>query len=600
MLKKAGYLFVYFRGEEENGEQVHFAISRDGLHWEDLNRGNPVLLSCVGEKGVRDPFIIRSPIEKKYYIIATDLRIANNKGWHAAQYKGSKNIIVWESKDLLHWSKERICEVGFPEAGCVWAPEAIYDEDKNAFLVYWASMVMEKGETVAKQRIYASYTEDFIHFTKPEKYLERENHVIDTTIIKEGSYYYRFSKDETTKNIRIDRNTSLERSGFIEVPAPMLNGLAGVEGPAVFKFEDREEWCLLVDQYATEGGYLPFVTNDLASGEFRILNPEEYSLGIKKRHGSVLKLTEKEYEELEVAWGAKNPIIGGLYADPDIVKFDDTYYIYPTTDGFLHWSGCQFKVFSSKDLLDWKDEGVILDLKGDQVAWATGSAWAPAIAERNGKYYFYFCGKREDGISCIGVAVADKPVGPFVAKREPLLSPETVKAAGVSVSQVIDPSIYTEEEDGTQYLLFGNGAGAIVQLEENMVQVCTETMKNIQGLYDFREAVTVFKRNGKYHFTWSCDDTGSEDYHVNYGTADALYGQVQFRGTVLSKKPEKNILGTGHHSIYKVPDNDLYLIAYHRFGTPLEKYPEEKGCHREICLDEVTFDKDGFMNVVEL
>ena len=598
MTQKEGYLFIHFRGENETGEQIYFAISQDGLHWEDLNDSKPVLMSDIGEKGIRDPFIIRSPKDGKYYIIATDLRIANEKGWQTAQYAGSRNIIVWESTDLLHWSKERSCEVGIPGAGCVWAPEAIYDEEKKAFLVFWASMVKEDGENEAKQRIYACYTEDFIHFTNPEKYMERENHVIDTTIIKEGSYYYRFYKDETTKNICMDRSTSLEKDTFTEVTAPVLSELSGVEGPIVFRFADREEWCLLVDQYATEGGYLPLVTNDLSKGQFRIMKPEEYSMGKKKRHGTVISLTNKEYELLREAYGRKNPIIEGLYADPDITKFNSTYYIYPTSDGFTDWSGSKFKVFSSENLNDWQDEGIILDLNTNQVEWAIGCAWAPAIAEKNGKYYFYFCGKREDGISCIGVAVADTPVGPFTAGKQPLVTPEMLQDTSVKVGQVIDPSIYIE--DGNYYLLFGNGAGAIVKLEDNMMGICPESMKNIDGLEDFREAVTVLKRGSKYHFTWSCDDTGSEDYHVKYGTADTLYGPVTFHSTILSKRKEKNILGTGHHSIYKLLEEESYLIAYHRFATPLEKYPEGKGFNREICLGEVTFDAEGYMNVVEV
>ncbi|MGB4658178.1 MAG: family 43 glycosylhydrolase [Mobilitalea sp.] len=598
MMQKEGYLFIHFRGESEEGEQIYFAISQDGLHWEDLKEGKPVLLSGIGEKGVRDPFIIRSPKEEKYYIIATDLRIANEKGWQTAQYTGSRNIIIWESSDLIHWSKERSCEVGIPGAGCVWAPEAIYDEEKKAFFVFWASMVKEDGEQEAKQRIYASYTEDFIRFTNPEKYMERENHVIDTTIIKEGSYYYRFYKDETSKNICMDRSISLEKDSFSQVDSTALSELSGVEGPIIFWLADKEEWCLLVDQYAIEGGYLPLVTKDLSSGKFQIMEQEEYYMGKKKRHGTVISLSVLEYERLREVYGRKNPVIEGLYADPDIAKFNDTYYIYPTSDGFVNWSGSKFKAFSSENLIDWKDEGILLDLNSNQVPWAVGCAWAPAIAERNGKYYFYFCGKREDGISCIGCAVAETPVGPFTAGLKPLLSPEMLQGTGVEVSQVIDPSIY--EEDGNYYLLFGNGAGAIVRLEDNMMDICIETMKNIDGLKDFREAVTVIKRNDKYHFTWSCDDTGSEDYHVNYGTADTLYGPVVLHHTILSKRIEKNVLGTGHHSIYKVPKENRYLIAYHRFATPLEKYPEGKGFHREVCLGEVTFDAEGYMNIVEI
>ncbi|MCM3630553.1 glycoside hydrolase family 43 protein [Paenibacillus glycanilyticus] len=297
------YLFVHFTGEHEDGEQVYFSVSRDGLHWNDLNEGKPVLQSGIGEKGVRDPFVIRSPLDNKFYIIATDLRIASDKGWDAAQHRGSRSIIVWESFDLVHWSKERSAEIALPYAGCVWAPESIFDEEAGEHLMFWASMVKE-GDNEPKQIIYSSRTKDFTAFTKPEKYIERGNHVIDTTIIREGDAYYRYSKDETTKCITVESSGSLSPSTFSELHSPVLDNLFGVEGPEVFKFNDRNEWCLMVDQYATGKGYLPLITEDLSSGQFRILNPEEYNLGAtKKRHGSFLNLTETEYNALTEAWG---------------------------------------------------------------------------------------------------------------------------------------------------------------------------------------------------------------------------------------------------------------------------------------------------------
>ncbi|WP_458127006.1 family 43 glycosylhydrolase [Paenibacillus sp. Z3-2] len=155
------------------------------------------------------------------------------------------------------------------------------------------------------------------------------------------------------------------------------------------------------------------------------------------------------------------------------------------------------------------------------MVWASGNAWAPAIASRNEQFYFYFCGKMLNGESAIGVAVANTPVGPFLAEPQPLITMEQLKHLDITMGQAIDPSIYVED-DGRTYLLFGNGHAAIVELEENMTSVVEETMSNLTGLHDFREAVTVLKHGGRYHFTWSCDDTGSEDYHVNYGTSEQL------------------------------------------------------------------------------
>lgn len=299
-----GYLFVYFTVEDEGGEQVYFSLSEDGLHWKDLNNGQPVLKSGIGECGVRDPFIIRSPLDQKFYIIATDLRIASGKGWDTAQYSGSQSIIVWESIDLVHWSQERSVDVDIPDAGCVWAPESIYDEETEEHLIFWASMVQRDGNP-HKQIIYSFRTKDFKSFSKPEIYIERDNHIIDTTIIKEGDFYYRFSKDETKKCITVERSSSLSRSSFVDLKSPVLDSLLGVEGPAVFKFNDRNEWCLMVDQFAAGKGYLPLVTEDLFSGHFQSLSADEYHLGSTlKRHGSILNITRDEYEALVNAWSS--------------------------------------------------------------------------------------------------------------------------------------------------------------------------------------------------------------------------------------------------------------------------------------------------------
>jgi hypothetical protein len=595
-----GYLLVHFIGEQPDGEQVYFSYSEDGLFWKDLNGGQPVLYSELGEKGVRDPFIVRSPKDGKFYLIATDLRIANGKGWSNAVNEGSRDMIVWESNDLVNWSAPWSVTLAIPGAGCLWAPETIYDEAADEFLVFWASATTDLGESERKHKIYSARTKDFRSFTSAERYIVRDNHIIDTTIIEHNGAFYRYSKDETTKNIRVERGTSLDKDAFTNVNAPVLEALLGVEGPQIFKFNDRDEWCLIVDRFAEGKGYLPLVTSDLASGQFRVLEDGQFDLGkTKKRHGGVMPITAAECARLIAVFGDGHQILPGQFADPDIAKFGDKYYIYPTTDGFDGWSGTQFHVFSSDDRRLWKDEGIILDLATDDVPWAIGSAWAPAIAMRNDRYYYYFCGKEPNGQSAIGVAVADTPTGPFRAQPEPLVTMSMMKRLGIKMGQTIDPSIYIEE-DGTPYLLFGNAEGAIVQLGDDMVSVMEDTMANIDGLHDFREAVTVLKRGGLYHFTWSCDDTGSENYHVNYGTSESLYGPVTFHYTILEKNKDKDMLGTAHHSIMREPGRDQYWIAYHRFVTPLTRFTEGKGFHRETCLGELFFGEDGLMKRVEL
>lgn len=294
-----GYLFVHFIGESVKGEQIYFSVSRDGLHWTDLNHGKPVIESHVGEKGLRDPFILRNKLDGRFYIIATDLCINAGKGWGAAQYEGSRNLMVMSSENLTDWTEPEAVEIGIKGAGCVWAPEAVYDEKEKNYLAFWASMVKNPGDQEPKQRIYAARTTDFKNFTEPQLYIERENHVIDTTIVENNGIYYRFSKDETTKNIIADKSKDVGSTDFEELKAPEVNKLTGVEGPLCFPFNDRDEWCLMVDQFATDGGYLPIITKDMASGEFRVLEKSEYDMGeTKKRHGSVLNITSDEYQRL--------------------------------------------------------------------------------------------------------------------------------------------------------------------------------------------------------------------------------------------------------------------------------------------------------------
>lgn len=294
----AGYLFAHFVGEQKNGEQIYFSISKDGLNWTDLNDGKPVLVSHIGELGVRDPFIVKNEDSNKFYLIATDLRIEAGKGWGAAQYEGSRDIIVWESEDLVGWSEERSVTIGVEGAGCVWAPESVYDKEKKEFFVFWASMVKLEGDENPKQRIYAAYTKDFKTFSEPFVYLETGNHVIDSTIVEEHGWYYRFTKDETTKTIRLDRSKELASTEYEKVQSDFLDKLYGVEGPECYKLPDGR-WCLIVDRFAAKKGYLPLICSNLASGVFEEASPESYSLGVSlKRHGGVINITDEQYERL--------------------------------------------------------------------------------------------------------------------------------------------------------------------------------------------------------------------------------------------------------------------------------------------------------------
>lgn len=298
------YLFTHFIGEQPQGEQIYFSLSHDGLHWNDLNFSKPVICSKVGECGLRDPFLIRLADGSGFVIIATDLCIANGNGWTAAVTEGSKSLAVMRSKDLVHWSEPVLVRVSVDQAGCTWAPEAVYDEKRGEYLVFWASMVKLDNDTEPKQRIYCAWTKDFKQFTQAEIFMERKNHVIDSTMTYFDGLYYRFSKDETTKNIRTDVSPDLVREHFKDVSVPCLEAIYGVEGPEIYYLEERKQWCLIVDRFAEHKGYLPLLCNDLKKLDFTPLAESEFSMGnTVKRHGSVVTITQEEYDRMAEFFG---------------------------------------------------------------------------------------------------------------------------------------------------------------------------------------------------------------------------------------------------------------------------------------------------------
>lgn len=298
-----GYLFVTFKGEQNPmTEQLYFALSRDGRNWQALNHGEPMLVSQLGEKGVRDPYLLRAHDGKKFFLIATDLSIALNHDWGRAVTAGSRSIVIWESTDLVKWSEPRLVAVAPEDAGCTWAPEAVYDEDAGDYLVFWASTT--KRDNFAKQRIWAARTKDFRTFSAPFIYIEKPQHVIDTTIVRDGAKYYRFTKDETFKAVTMEESAKLA-GPWRDVEGFSLAKLVGYEGPECYSLQtapgEPPTWCLILDHYAKGEGYQPFTTHDLASGQFT--PAAGFVFPFRFRHGSVLPLTEAEYRAIEAAAG---------------------------------------------------------------------------------------------------------------------------------------------------------------------------------------------------------------------------------------------------------------------------------------------------------
>lgn len=297
-----------------------------------------------------------------------------------------------------------------------------------------------------------------------------------------------------------------------------------------------------------------------------------------------------------------NPILAGLHADPEVLYSNQTgrYYIYTTTDGTPHWGGWYFTAFSSSDLTLWRYEGIVLNLPRD-TRWASGNAWAPAIIERKEgdryRYYFYYSGETGHG-KAIGVAVGERPTGPFKDVGHPIVDQ---RPAGLKNGQQIDVDVFQDPVSGRYYLYWGNGYMAGAELNDDLLSIKPETMRvltphggTLQD-YKYREGTYVFWRKGKYYFLWSVDDTGSPNYHVAYGTADSPLGPITVAKdpVVLEQDPAHEIYGTAHNSVLQIPGRDEWYIVYHRINKNYLPKNLSPGTHRETCIDRMYFNDNG-------
>lgn len=213
-------------------------------------------------------------------------------------------------------------------------------------------------------------------------------------------------------------------------------------------------------------------------------------------------------------------------------------------------AGVFFMYFSSDDLIHWTNEGEILDLSSNQVSWAIGNAWAPTIAEIKNedgsyKYFFYYSGNAGN-MKKIGVAISDNPIGPFIDIGKPMISnlPKGVNG------QLIDGDVFIDPNTNKRYFYFGNGFLAVVELNDDMISINENSIKIITPVggtiydYAYREAPHVFYRKGIYYFIWSVDDTGSDNYHIAYGTSLSPTGPISLPSDpiILIKDSEKKYM----------------------------------------------------------
>ena len=282
------YLFSYFKDNGQDG--LHLAYSMDGYQWHALNKDSAVLQPAVAkDKLMRDPCIVRGA-DNQFHMVWT---VSWNDG----------GIGYASSPDLIHWSRQQFIPVmkDEPTARNCWAPEITYDNISKTYMIYWATTIpgrFMEGDTAGddkyNHRMYYVTTKDFTTFSSTKLLYNRGFNVIDATIQKDGRRYVMFLKDETKnppqKNIRVAFSNAF--TGGYGKPSAPITGNYWAEGPTAIKIGGN--WMVYFDKY-TKHMYGAVTSPDLINWT-DISDRVHFPQGT--RHGTVLKITRKEFEKL--------------------------------------------------------------------------------------------------------------------------------------------------------------------------------------------------------------------------------------------------------------------------------------------------------------
>lgn len=286
-----------------------------------------------------------------------------------------------------------------------------------------------------------------------------------------------------------------------------------------------------------------------------------------------------------------NPVVEGWYADPEGAVFGDHYWIFPTFSA-AYDEQVFFDAFSSPDLIRWTKHPRILDTTA--VAWADSAMWAPAVVEKDGRYWFFFAAndiQSDDALGGIGVAVADRPEGPYADwLGRPLID------AFHHGAQPIDQFVFHDGDDW--WIYYGGWRHAnVARLNDDFTGFIPfedgSVFREITP-EGYVEGPFMLKRNGRYYFMWSEGGWTGDDYRVAYAMADSPLGPFERVGTILQQDPAI-ATGAGHHSVIQAPGTGEYYIIYHR--RPI---PNQGRDHRVTCIDRLEFEDDGTIRPVTI
>lgn len=287
---------------------------------------------------------------------------------------------------------------------------------------------------------------------------------------------------------------------------------------------------------------------------------------------------------------AANPLMDG--ADPHVAVSGGSYWLYPTEP---HSRQPIFAAYRSADLGNWKREGTILEL--DRIPWVKAdgaprhAAWAPAVAEKGGRFYLYFSvGPQNPTPSRIGVAVGNSPAGPFTDSGQALLT-------GGNGFEAIDPMVFVDPRDGKAWLYAGGSAGAklrVFELTEDMTHLKREAP--IAQPRNFTEGAFMHLRGKTYYLSYSHGRWNDASYSVHYSTAASPTGPWDYRGAILESDARHQ--GPGHHSFVENPGTHEWFIVYHRWETSKKDGPFSGG--RKLAVERIEFDAKGLIRPIPM
>ena len=288
------YLFAYFLGNSPEQERLSYAVSLDGYHFKALNGGRAVWKSGVGTECLRDPYIFKGE-DGLYHMLATDMK--SSLGWNS-----NRNLISAKSTDLVHWFDESLIEIAnkYPNmqnADRAWAPQAIYDREKDSYMIYFAARVPGTDDRTIMYYVYSKNLKNLD--TAPQLLFapQNGNDAIDSDIIFENGKYYMYYKNETNKRIYLA--VSDHASGPYSEIKQVSEGNIGVEGPNIYKLLGSDKWLMMSDAYGN-GYYVMQETSDLEN--FTTVPRSEYSFDFTPRHGYVIPINGDQYNALVSAF----------------------------------------------------------------------------------------------------------------------------------------------------------------------------------------------------------------------------------------------------------------------------------------------------------